>query len=346
MLDDLKMIHERDSQDALGIAERQWQQLDHAFELPEKFTETFRPERISNVVYAGMGGTAASAMIAQTWLRIAKPFEIVRDYDLPAYVGNGTLCIVGSYSGNTEESTNAFAQAEAKGAQIVVIANGGELEQLATEKVLPFLKIPSVNQPRFAQWYTLKAIVAILDACHLTTDKTSEMVNQQAWFREQLGKWRPESPTVHNEAKRIALELAGKSVVVYAGPKLAPIAYKWKISINENAKHVAWWNQYPEFNHNEFLGWTKQPVQKPYAVIDIRSDLEDAKVSKRFEVSERLLSGVRPAPMIIKPAGDTLLQQMLYTAALGDFVSIYLALLGGIDPTLAPIVDKLKNELA
>ncbi len=341
MLDDLKMIHERDAQDALGVSGRQWQQLGYEFVLPE----SFRPDHIYNVVCAGMGGSAASAMMARTWLQIGEPFEIVRDYDIPAYADQDTLCIVVSYSGNTEESISALAQAEAKGAQIAVIAKGGKLQEFAAKKGLAFLQIPDAGQSKYSLWYMLKAIVTVFEACKLTEGKAAEMAGRQEWLRDQLDKWRPDRATAHNEAKQIALELAGKSVVVYAGPKLAPVASKWKISFNENAKQVAWWSQYPEMNHNEFIGWTKQPVHKPYAIIDLRSDLEHERVRKRFEVSERLLSGIRPAPIIVRPAGDTLLQQMLYTVALGDFVSTYLALLGGVNPSSGDIVEKLKKEL-
>ena len=112
-------------------------------------------------------------------------------------------------------------------------------------------------------------------------------------------------------------------MVVYAGPKLSPAAYKWKISFNENAKNVAWSGAYPEFNHNEFLGWTSHPVDKPYAVVDLRSSLEHERVQKRFEISERLLSGRRPAPEIVEAQGETILEQLLWTVVFGDFVSLY-----------------------
>jgi glucose/mannose-6-phosphate isomerase len=141
------------------------------------------------------------------------------------------------------------------------------------------------------------------------------------------------------------MELAGKSPVIYAGPLLAPAAYKWKISFNENAKNVAWWNQFPELNHNEFIGWASHPVDKPYGVIDLRSNLEHPRVQKRFEVTERLLSGLRPAPNVVQAQGETILQQLLWTVAFGDFVSIYLALINGVNPAPVDLVEKFKLAL-
>jgi glucose/mannose-6-phosphate isomerase len=143
----------------------------------------------------------------------------------------------------------------------------------------------------------------------------------------------------------LALELMGKSVGVYSGPKLFPAANKWKICMNENAKNVAWVNQYPEFNHNEFIGWSSHPTQKPYGVIEIRSNLENERVQKRFVVTERLLSGLRPVPNIVEPQGETLLEQLLWASNFGDFTSLYVALLNGLNPTPVDLVEKLKKQL-
>lgn len=342
MLDDLRMIHERDAQDALGLAERQWQQLDHDYVLPD----SFRPDSIRSITYAAMGGSALAAEVAKRWLDIAQPFDTIREYDLPASVAEDTLCIIASYSGNTEESIECLRQALARGAPAVVIATGGRLQAMAEEHALPFMQVPKVDNMRYPIWYMLKAIATVLDHCGLTQGRVDELSAQRDWFHDELARWRPDVSTSGNEAKRVALELAGKSVVVYSGPKLSPAAYKWKISINENAKQLAWCGQYPEFNHNEFTSWTQQPTSKPYAVIELRSALEHERVTKRFEISERLLSGQRPAPITITPQGDDLLRQYMYLFGLGDYVSIYLALLAGINPTPLEAVDKLKRELS
>jgi glucose/mannose-6-phosphate isomerase len=127
---------------------------------------------------------------------------------------------------------------------------------------------------------------------------------------------------------------------------MSAAAYKWKININENAKQIAWLDQFPEFNHNEFLGWTKQPVDKPYAVIDLRSQLEHLRVQQRFELSQKLLSGMRPAPIVVQAEGDNLLAQLLWLINLGNFVSIYLSLLNGLNPTPVEMIQRLKTALA
>lgn len=343
MLDDLKQIHSRDAQDALGIAEHQWQQLEYEFEsvLQDKVT-------VDNIVYAGMGGSALAALLSVSWPGYEKPFEIVRSYDIPAYVSARTYFIAASYSGNTEETLSALAQAEAKGAQVAVIAGGGKLAEIAKAKKYPLALLPTAEQPRYAVLFNLKALLTLLKLAGLTKDNdriASELQSAAGFLKAALRPWLPTVSTSGNLAKEIALDVIGRSVVVYAGPKLWPAAYKWKISFNENAKQIAWANQYPEFNHNEFMGWTEQPVAKPYAVIDLRSSLEHPRVQKRFEVSARLLSGRRPAPIVVNAVGETILEQLLWTMALGDFVTMYTALCSGINPAPVELIERFKKSL-
>lgn len=339
MLDDLKFIHQKDLSDALGVVGKQGQQLQYDFAI------RFQPSSdINNVVVAGMGGSALAASILRSWPQLNVPFQIVRDYDVPSYVGKDTLFIASSYSGNTEETLFALNQAIQKNAQIAVIAAGGQLAKIATEKDYALYQIPTGLQPRMAVLYNLAALVQLLEPTGLIgKDRTDELRSAGEWLGQQTALWKPDVATKDNQAKQIAQELMGKSVVVYSGPLLSPAGYKWKININENAKQVAWCNQLPEFNHNEFLGWAEQPVHKPYAVIDLRSNLENARIQKRFEVTERLLSGKRPAPIVVQAKGENLLQQILWTITLGDYVSVYLALLNNLDPTPVDLIEKFKS---
>ncbi|HSX36099.1 MAG TPA: bifunctional phosphoglucose/phosphomannose isomerase [Patescibacteria group bacterium] len=343
MLDDLTYIHSKDVNDALGVVAKQAAQLTWTCELQN--APAF--DHVYNVVYAGMGGSALAAQLAMTWPVLGEPFEIVRGYDIPAYVDQDTLFIAASYSGNTEETVSALEQAEAKGAQIVVIAGGGKLEQMAAEKNLPYVKLPQAEQPRYAVLANYRALMTIFEKAGVASVEQvdPELARASAFLETSMAAWLPTVPTKDNPAKQLAQELMGKSVVVYAGPKMYPAAYKWKISVNENAKQIAWVDQLSEFNHNEFIGWSKQPVDKPYAVIDLRSNLEHPRVQKRFEVTARLLSGMRPDPHVVQAQGDDVLEQMLWLVAYGDFVSIYLALLNGINPEPVDLVERFKKAL-
>jgi glucose/mannose-6-phosphate isomerase len=341
MLDDLKMIHERDAQDALGVAEKQWQQLSHVFDvqLPQF-------ENIQNVVFAGMGGSGWPALYLKVWPGTSLPLEVVSNYTLPDYVNDKTLVIACSYSGNTEETLSSLDDAAKRGAQRIVIASGGKLTEAAKEQNVTLYTIPGGIQPRMSSFYFFAALMQIFEPLGIVPKgSTKELAETGDWLKDQLASWRPDVPTSNNPAKQLAQELMGKSVVIYSGPKLFPAANKWKICCNENAKNVAWVNQYPELNHNEFIGWTSHPVEKPYAVVEIRSNLEHERVQKRFVVTEKLLSGKRPAPEVVVPIGDTLLQQLLWASNFGDFVTLYLALLNGINPTPVDLVERFKAEL-
>lgn len=340
-IDDLKYIHAKDTSDALGIAEKQWQQLEHEFEIPPLNYE------VDNIVFTGMGGSALAALLAKTWPGFTVPFEVTRGYHLPAHVGKKTLVVASSYSGNTEETLSALDEAVKAGAHAVCVSAGGKLSEVAKEKGLLWVELPQAAQPRFAVLYSFKAFVTILERAGFVNHTSAEKeIHQTAQFlKSHLESWSPVHPAGKNIAKKLALDIIGLSPVIYGGPLMAPAAYKWKISFNENAKNVAWWNEFPEFNHNEFMGWASHPIDKPYAVIDLRSSFEHERIQKRFDLTAKLLSGRRPAPHSVQAVGDTLLEQLLYTMALGDFVSLYMALLNGINPTPVELIEKFKVEL-
>ena len=233
------------------------------------------------------------------------------------------------------------------GAKIVIIAGDGKLVEIAQEKNYPVAVLPTVSQPRYAVLYSFRAFLSVLVAAQFLdeTEVKTEMQKASDFLKAQTSLWAPTIETTKNPAKKLALDLVGKSIVVYGGPLTYPAAYKWKISFNENAKNIAWVNQFPEFNHNEFLGWTSHPLDKPYAVIDLRSSFEHPQIQKRFEVSAKLLSGKRPASHVVQAEGESILEQLLWLVAMGDFVSLYLALLNGLNPTPVDLIEKFKKEL-
>lgn len=341
MLDDQKYIAQKDPQDALGVATHEPEQLLDKFEIINKSN---RP--ISNIVIAGMGGSALSAEFINTWPGVSVPYEICRSYEIPAYTSENTLFIASSYSGNTEETISAFELARKKNAQIVCVASGGKLKELADSNSFPFVKLRDGFQPRMAALASYKALVSVLAAYNLIPkESTQELESCTDRLLETTNSWRADVHTNKNLAKQLAEQLVGKTPVVYAGPKMFPAAYKWKISFNENSKNIAFCNKLPEFNHNEFLGWTSHPIEKPFGVIDLFSSLENERVKFRFDISDRMLSGMRPKAIRVEAKGNTELEHLLWLVGLGEFVSIYLALLNGVNPTPVDIIEKFKTKL-
>ena len=346
MLDDLKLIHIRDAKDALGIAQNQWQQYMYDFKL--SWTP---PNIINKVVFVGMGGSGLAAKAYKDWLGLNVPFEIIQEYDLPNYIDNSTLLIVCSYSGNTEEAITVFhkvtSQSEKadKNPMIVVVTSGGELRNYAEIANIPILLLPTGLQPRMTLGYQLRALCEIFEACNFNKQSLTDIGIASDWLKQKIEQWEPLVKTENNIAKKLALDLIGKSVIIYSSSKFFSVAYKWKINFNENAKMLAWCNQLPEFNHNEFIGWTNMPVEKPFSIIDIRSSLDNLRINKRFDITAQLLSGKRPNPETIELEGESKIQQILWGIALGDFVSIYCAILGGIDPTSVDLIEEFKKRL-
>lgn len=346
ILDDINVRKQRDPSGALELVSKQYEQvlLD-----AKVWNDEHDNREIKQLVVTGMGGSALAALILKSVLQreLTIPFDIIRGYDLPEYVNRSTLVVASSYSGNTEETLSALEQAEKAGAQIAILASGGKLIDLATNYNIAHITLPAGAQPRMATFYSLKGLVALLANFGIVKSSLLEEIEQlSGWLGRESQAWLGDSPLEDNYAKQLAHEMVGSMPVFYGSPITAPLAYKWKISWNETAKNVAWWNEYPEFNHNEFMGWTEYPIEKPFVVFDIQSSFDHPRVTRRFELSDKLLSGKRPHARTIQLQGETVLAQLLWGAMLADFASIYAGILNNVDPTPVALIEKFKKELA
>ena len=345
MLDDNNVLRQRDPEGALGVAAAQFEQARFAVHVAHPEHDG---REITKVVVAGMGGSALAPLLVKSWLKaeLTMPFEVVRTYDLPGYVDYNTLVVASSHSGNTEETLSCLEAARAKNAQVAIITSGGKLASIAEAGSIACVKLPADLQPRMAMIFSLRAVIAMLAHFGVVSyDRFAEIADTTDWLAEQTRQWTGNITIDKNYAKQLALLSVGKTPVFYAGSLMAPLAYKWKISWNENAKNMAFWNELPEFNHNEFIGWSSHPVEKPFTVFDLISSFEHPRILRRFEVTDKLLSGKRPKATEIKLCGNTVIAQALWGCILADFASIYVAILNGVDPTPVALVEKLKEEL-
>lgn len=344
MLDDQNVLEQRDPSGALRAAMNTPEQL--RFE-PEIIGD-MSSGSVDSVILAGMGGSALAAEIVKVLVaeQMEVPLEIIKDYDLPKFASESTLVIAISHSGNTEETLSCYEQAKGRGCQLAVVATGGKLIELAESDNVTRAIVPGGAQPRMSTGYHLRTLLGLLNHFMLIDPSLYSRVADSAdWLSEQMTVWAPGVPLGQNYAKQLAEQAAGKIGVFYGGPETAPLAYKWKISWNETAKNLGFWNQYPEFSHNEFMGWTSHPVDKPFAVFDLRSSLERPRIRERMELTDRMLSGMRPKAVDIELGGETLVQKMLWGMALAEMASIYLAILNNVDPTPVALIEKFKQEL-
>lgn len=346
MLDDLNFLKQRDPHGALEAAAKQYEQT---LFTPEIIYPYDGEREIKNVVIIAMGnsGTVVRLMKMLEYYQSMIPIEAVHQYDVPAYVGRDTLVVALSYSGNSNETLMGLRQAMEAEVQVGVITSGGKLSEIAKEEKFCHIVLPEISHPRTATISSYIALVKILSHFGVVSPGAIGEVRESHDFLKATSQsWSADTATNENYAKQLALLAVGKTPVFYGGRITAPLAYKWKTNWNENAKNLAFWNEYPESIHNEFIGWTSHPVEKPFAIFDLVSDFEHRQILEAFELSDRLLSGRRPKANVVTLAGDTLLKQLLWGCILADFVSIYVAVLNGVDPTPVELIEKLKQELA
>ncbi len=298
----------------------------------------------SNLVLCGVGGSAMPGiLIADAFgdeLKI--PLYIHRSYGLPYQANEKSLVICLSFSGNTEETISSFESALQKGLRPVVITTGGKLEQMALEKGLPCCVVPNdCLQPRFGTAYLFAGLIKILINSGLLNQ---EVENKILSLKENL---KPE--TFEKEGEKLAKKLIGKTPVIYSSDKYKSIARICKIKFNENSKTMAFWNYFPELNHNEMVGLTtaKSKGQKAssFYFLILKDSQDNPKIIKRIELTKELIKEAGCEVESIKMIGANKLEKMFNTLLLFDFASYYLALALGVDPISVPIVENFKKRL-
>ena len=303
---------------------------------------------LRQVVIVGMGGSAIGGDLVRTYARDRSPapISVVRDYQLPHAVGEGTLVIASSYSGGTEETLAAYDEATARGAAVYVVTSGGELRDLAGQNELPHVVIPGGMQPRAALGYSLGAVLRIADKLGLCSVPEAEFSEALDVMHARVAAL---SDPNANDALELARKLHGKIPVVYTGPGLMEaVGVRWRNQIQENAKQLAFGNQFAELNHNEIMGWERAPeaVRALLHVVVLRDPGDHAQIQKRIDVTRDLLRGQAAGWSECSPEGEGRLARMLSAIQLGDFVSFYLAMLVGVNPTPVETIQQLKRTLA
>lgn len=323
-------------------------------QLRQNYADTLREDitkqdgiGIKNISFVGMGGSALAGGVAQNWLssRLLVPFTLIRGQNLPEYTNSSSLVVISSYSGNTQEIILAFVRAIRLSARVIVMTRGGELLKLAKKAGVTILQLPKISQPRLSVFAGLKALACVLQDTGLVSgvDLRRELIDTANHLDTQKLLWGVDK-IGDNQAKEIAESLQGKPVVIYSSPMLESAGYKWKISINESAKQMAFCDTFTELNHNEMQGW-KYPADKDFASVVLSSGFEPAEIEKRIKLTKETLSIYGYSPTTITPSGDNHIQQLLGTILLGDYVSAYLAILNGVDPTPVDIIEDFKKKL-
>ncbi len=324
-------------------------QCRQAWEKALKFSLPPAYRDVNRVVILGMGGSAIGGDLLRGIAGNAgrAVITVQREYDLPAAIDEKTLVIASSYSGNTEETLASFAQALKKDCLKLAIATGGKLAGMAREANVPLFVIEHVSPPRAALGASLLPLLAITGNLGLLSIKTDE-VSDTLQALERLGAgWQENSPVERNRAKSLAMTLMGKIAVIYGAGLLTDVARRWKTQINENSKAWAFFETLPELNHNAVLGYSyPAALADSFYVLMLRCPSLHPRTLIRYQVTGELLAQSKIAFEYIDGEGGNPLKEMLGLVLLGDWVSYYLSMLYGADPSPIPQIDFLKKRLA
>ncbi|NLJ76434.1 MAG: bifunctional phosphoglucose/phosphomannose isomerase [Peptococcaceae bacterium] len=307
-------------------------------------------EAISNIVVTGLGGSAIGGDLLRVYTadKIQVPITVNRDYSLPGFVGPDTLVFAVSYSGNTEETLSAYKEARARGASVIAITTGGELAGMVEKDGVPLVRIPTGCAPRAATGYLFIPTLVILQRLGMLPDMTDETTAMAGFIKELQKKIGPESPREENVSKQLAHKLYKKLPVIWGVTGTTEVvAQRWKGQINENAKAPAYWNVFPELNHNEIVGfeYPLEVLNKIHLVI-LRDKQDHPRIQKRIEVTKDIIKDTIDGVTEVWSSGEGDLARLFSLVYTGDYASLYLAALYGIDPGPVKAIDFLKWELA
>jgi glucose/mannose-6-phosphate isomerase len=299
------------------------------------------------LVVAGMGGSAIGGALARAALgdHASRPILVANTYGLPPWTTPDTTILCASYSGDTEETLACYESAAALGAPRVVVTTGGRLAEMARADDVDVIPLPGGFQPRAAVAYVLVAALEVAALCGAGARLTAEIDVAASHTEGLVAEWGPDAAE-DSLAKLIARGLHGSIPVIAGAGLTAPIAYRWKTQINENAKLPAFWHQLPELDHNEILGWDGSGELGRFAAVFLDDSDSHPRIKTRIELTEQLVATHASATFRVQTRGQTTLERVVSLVLLGDLVSLYLAVLRGVDPTPVEAIVALKRELA
>lgn len=341
-----------DKSDMLSLLLDFPQQVLAAKAIAEKAKINFSKRDFNKIVFAGLGGSAIGADLVRSYLyfECSIPILVLREYELPSSIDDSTLVVLSSYSGNTEETLSAYEEAARKGATLIAISSGGTLKEYALRDGVSFIEIPRGLPPRCALGYT--SIIPLCLVVKLTGIKdVAPTIRQTARVLEELKNesLHPRIGGKDNLAKSVAAKLWNKFTVIYSASVHFDIcATRFRGQLAENSKALSSSHAFPEMNHNEIVGWENpKKLFKNFAVVMLRDKGMHPRVAKRMDITRNILKEEVNIPVIeIWSRGEELLSRIFSLIYIGDFISYYLAILYGIDPTPVERVTYLKNELA
>jgi len=339
-----KLIEKHDTQNQFTILIESFRQIEYAWE--NKFEiDSSHANNINNIIVAGMGGSAISADLLKTFLgdELQIPLFVNRDYVLPKFADEKTLVIISSYSGNTEESISCFKDAVKKGCKVIAVTTGGWIKKFANENDIPCINLKEGFQPRFALGVSFFTLLKILQSIDLIPSQ-DEVVNEVTLLWKNKGI---EYSGEENISLKHAEELIGFIPIIYSSSNFEAVGYRLKCQFNENSKLHAFSNVVSELNHNEIIGWeTFNDNQLNAKLIAIVDNDYHPQILKRFDLSKELVQKSGVEIIVLKSNEENIKVRIMDLIFLGDWITYYLAVLRGFDPSEIDYIHELKQRLA
>lgn len=304
--------------------------------------------KIRNIIITGLGGSAIGGDLLRAYLadKCDVPVIVNRHYYFPEYVGKNSLVIVSSYSGNTEETVSAYKDAVKRKAVIFCITSGGEVEKMAKKHKHPYIKIPGGLPPRAALGYSFFPTLIALSKLGFIKDQKKE-IKETLSLLNALSSRYSDHDAADNQALNLARTLHGKLPLIYSGAdKFDTVNTRWRGQITENAKTLAFGHVFPELNHNEIVGWeVLTDLMKKIHVVLLRDAQDFKRIQLRMDITKGIIGGLADGITEVNSEGKSLLARTFSLLYLADWLSFYLAMLNGVDPSPVKKIDFLKDAL-
>jgi len=337
-----EFINKYDSQNQLEVLKDSYKQIisvrNYKIDLSNLKNNNF-----SSIVFCGLGGSAIYGDLLSDYLidELQIPFKVVRGYNLPSYTNDDTLVIISSYSGNTEETISCFKQAMKRNSSIVVITSGGKIWEEANKNKIPAIKIESGFQPRYALGLSFFSLLKLIQELGFT--------NEEKTFEKIIDLWRKrgeEYSKEKNVAVQFAEQLIGFIPVIYSSEFLSSAGYRFKSQINENSKLHAFHHILPEMNHNEIIGWESYQEKLFQAKVVYLLDKEyHPQNMKRFSILKELLIKQKVEVLTLESNESDRKVRIMDLIFLCDWISFYISVLRGFDPSEIDFIHQMKKRL-
>ena len=347
VIESVERIRAADPEDMLGRIKELPKQIQGAWQVTRAAQLPPAYGDVRNITVIGMGGSAIGGDLAAALLadELKVPMSVHRDYGLPAFIGRDSLVIASSYSGNTEETLSAFEEARKRGAKVLALTTGGTLATQARAANYPVVTFSYKARPRATLGYSLGLVLGSLTRLGLTRDLSADIDAAIADLAKLEERVHEGART--NDAKKLAIELYGRVTFAYGAGVMGVMARRVKGQWNENAKNWSAYDVMSELNHNAVVGFPNpQIAREAITVLLLRSDRDNPRHKIRFDVTRELLDRASIQHKSLEFGGTNLLSEVLQMTLFTDYVSFYVALLNGADPSPNTAIDYLKDRLA